>query len=331
MESVYTKRMRRKITRYGLRRGCPIVYHPWRCVDPRAFTLIELLVVIAVIAVLLAVFVPVMSAARERAQRAVCLSNLRQLTAAWIAYADDHAGKLVSGSVGRATTVTAGRSVYRILDGWLGTAFYYPESREVLFADPAKGSLWPYLRDIDVYRCPRGQAVHYATYATVAAANGARYVEGTYKVETKGNSEMVAFGIRAGGTVLRLTRITDIDSPGGAERAVFMDQGVTPGGGDYVVNYLRPQWFPGNPPPIHHADGVTLSMADGHAEYWKWKGHETVAGFQRKSLPISDTGRFRDALTGGDYEPKTEDGLRDLQRLQRATWGRLGYTVALSP
>ncbi len=72
-------------------------------------------------------------------------------------------------------------------------------------------------------------------------------------------------------------------------------------------------------------------MADGHAEYWKWKGHETVAGFQRKSLPISDTGRFRDALTGGDYEPKTEDGLRDLQRLQRATWGRLGYTVALSP
>jgi len=331
MESVCTKRMRRKITRYGLRWGRPIVYHPWRCVDPRAFTLIELLVVIAVIAVLLAVFVPVMSAARERAQRAVCLSNLRQLTAAWIAYADDHAGRLVSGSVGRATTVTTGRSVYRILDGWLGTAFRYPESREVLFADPAKGSLWPYLRDIDVYRCPRGQADHYATYAPVAAVNGAYYVEGTYKVETKGNSEMVAFGIRAGGTVLRLTRITDIGSPGPAERAVFLDEGVTPPGSGFVVNYLRPQWFPGNPPPIHHADGVTLSMADGHAEYWKWKGHETVAGFQRKSLPISDTGRFRDALTGGDYEPKTEDGLRDLQRLQRATWGRLGYAVALSP
>ncbi len=31
------------------------------------------------------------------------------------------------------------------------------------------------------------------------------------------------------------------------------------------------------------------------------------------------------------YEPKTEDGLYDLQRLQRATWGRLGYSVESGP
>jgi hypothetical protein len=34
---------------------------------------------------------------------------------------------------------------------------------------------------------------------------------------------------------------------------------------------------------------------------------------------------FTGMLDGGDYEPKTEDGLYDLQRLQRTTWGRLGY------
>jgi len=63
----------------------------------RAFTLIELLVVIAVIALLLAILIPVLRSARERAQRAVCMSNLRQLTLAWVTYADDNDGKLVCG------------------------------------------------------------------------------------------------------------------------------------------------------------------------------------------------------------------------------------------
>ena len=45
----------------------------------RAFTLIELLVVVAIIAVLIAILLPALSAARQMAQRAACLSNLRQV------------------------------------------------------------------------------------------------------------------------------------------------------------------------------------------------------------------------------------------------------------
>ena len=66
-------------------------------VYPKAFTLIELLVVIAVIALLMAIMVPVLRSAREQAHRVVCLSNVRQLTLAWTAYADEHDGKLVTG------------------------------------------------------------------------------------------------------------------------------------------------------------------------------------------------------------------------------------------
>ena len=61
-------------------------FHP----RPRAFTLVELLVVIGIIAALTAILLPALSAARETARRAVCLSNLRQLTAAWLMYAQEH-------------------------------------------------------------------------------------------------------------------------------------------------------------------------------------------------------------------------------------------------
>ncbi|MHC4070527.1 MAG: type II secretion system protein [Planctomycetota bacterium] len=56
---------------------------------PKAFTLIELLVVIAVIAVLMALLLPSLKAAREQGKRAVCLNNLKQLSVAWMLYSDN--------------------------------------------------------------------------------------------------------------------------------------------------------------------------------------------------------------------------------------------------
>ncbi|MHC4726881.1 MAG: type II secretion system protein, partial [Planctomycetota bacterium] len=64
------------------------------------FTLIELLVVIAIIAVLMAILMPALNRAREQGRRSTCLSNLKQLTLAWIMYADENDDNLINGDTG---------------------------------------------------------------------------------------------------------------------------------------------------------------------------------------------------------------------------------------
>jgi prepilin-type N-terminal cleavage/methylation domain-containing protein/prepilin-type processing-associated H-X9-DG protein len=57
---------------------------------PRAFTLVELLVVIGIIAMLVAILLPALNRAREKANMIKCLGNQRQIGQAYLMHAAEH-------------------------------------------------------------------------------------------------------------------------------------------------------------------------------------------------------------------------------------------------
>src|SRR5947208_596429 len=66
---------------------------PRLCTATRGFTLVELVVVIGIISVLIAFLLPAMVGARRHEQAVRCASNMRQITAALINYANENQGQ----------------------------------------------------------------------------------------------------------------------------------------------------------------------------------------------------------------------------------------------
>ena len=252
------------------------------------FTLIELLVVIAIIAVLMAILMPALNRAKEQGKRAVCLNNVKQLALAWILYADDNDDKIVSGAGGVNRTGE---------DPWVGRCWaadygsggQLPEEEQKI--EIKKGALWTYCKTLKLYRCPTGLRGELVTYAAMDSMNG--YGDGT---KEKG---------------LWIKNRMEIRWPN--KKAVFIDEGwVTPD--SFAVYYESERWW--DDPPVRHGDGTNLSFADGHSDYLKWKGIDTIK--HGRSLEHGHA--------GAGWVPNTVQGFYDLYWIQKATWGKLGYT-----
>jgi prepilin-type N-terminal cleavage/methylation domain-containing protein/prepilin-type processing-associated H-X9-DG protein len=290
----------------------------------KAFTLIELLVVIAIIAVLMAILMPALNRVKEQGKRAACLGNTKQLALCWIMYADDNDGKIVNGEAyggqdGTApipTGPTHGGEQWwtgdDVGDFWAGINLPQEVQKRAIRA----GALFTYTKDEDMYRCPTGMRGEMRTYTITDAMNGLRRT-GTYR--SAGAREV---GERNGRTVLWIKRREEISVPGPAQRIVFLDEGrITPD--SYATNYTVEAWW--DPPFVRHGDGTNVSFADGHADYWKYKGSKTLEIGKLAAVPGLDAHPLHNMV------PNSEEDFKDLYRMQKAVWGALGYSPRYMP
>lgn len=258
----------------------------------RGFTLIELLVVIAIIALLLSILMPSLILAKEAAKRIYCLSNFDQLTLAWRVYAEDNDDKVV-----RSRSYDYNHNgVFEDNEiGWTGWNYFDFSEQDQLKAIK-EGKLYEYCNNVKAYRCP-----------VSPEPEGLR----TYCITNQWWP-----GSAIGPEVIK--RLSDVGSP--ARRCVFIDSVGVDFDAIFNVRYSVQEW--NNIPNWRHNNGTTISFADGHAEHWKWKDIKRTVEIAEKSYEAA----MANKTTAQMINQGDQSGNVDLHRLQKAVWGKLGYT-----
>ncbi|MGA2678206.1 MAG: type II secretion system protein [Sedimentisphaerales bacterium] len=251
----------------------------------KGFTLVELLVVISIIALLMAILLPALSRARELGKRAVCENNLKQMGLGWILYCDSNNEKVPVGDVWYSWTFPGpvGSSTGPQL-AWCEFPHPYPHTmppnvatnHNAAYSETAapgqpidvwqhaisEGTMWRYVKDYKVYKCPVGDKGNYVTYFMSHSMN-------TYPGSAGGDAPVIILRSQIKRT---------------ADRFVFIDNGNLKQGAFYVVyDAISPntnpagQWYD---MAIRHGNGTTFVFADQHVEYRKWTDPQFFKSFQ---------------------------------------------------
>jgi prepilin-type N-terminal cleavage/methylation domain-containing protein len=248
------------------------------------FTLIELLVVIAIIAILAAMLLPSLAAAKQKAWGIQCMNDHRQLTLAWRLYADENNDNLVYASEDPSNPATYGRS-------WMtGSLDFAPGNRSNwdVNQDITKSALWPYCgKNYNIFKCPADRSFV--------------LVNGTQMKRVRSMSMNVFMG-GWGGTdggwgasvgwmkqVKFYNKGADLNAePGPAKLFLFLDMREDSiDMGNFATSMagwpFPPTTTPNDTayefwdlPGFYHHRACGFSFADGHSEIKKWLDQRTM-------------------------------------------------------
>ena len=241
----------------------------------RAFTLIELLVVIAIIAILAALLLPALANAKKRAQASACVSNQKQITLAWVMYADDNQDLIIN----------TGDSIQNGCVPWRYANPFPPPSIAGLSgpdADLAKleagykqGGLYHYAPNVNVLHCPADARAKITT--TGSSSPPGNFAWGSYS----GAGGLNGLAPDSGPSS-RITRLSGIQHP--SQRYVWIEENDPRGENESwweLIPAGTPPAFTGteltDSPASWHGHNSTFGWVDGHVENHHWLDAPNIA------------------------------------------------------
>lgn len=229
------------------------------------FTLIELLVVIAIIAVLAGMLLPTLAHSRSQAHKAICGNNSRQLTLAWIMYADDYNDRLAYNlGLDRRQPVMPANRKLNWVDNVMTWELDADNTNTAFLSDSPLRPYWG--NSLGVFRCPADRVL----------SDVQRQAGWNARVRSVSMNAMVGDAgpnVQNGGNVLnpgykQFLKMGDIPKP--SQIFVITDEHPDSIGDGYFYNNVDElEWV--HLPASYHNGGGDFSFADGHTEFHRWR------------------------------------------------------------